>query len=132
MGRIFGVHGATIVLWPEIIKNRSKFRLARAADLPELNIKEQNIVATELNHALGRPRMPTYAVYVFVMIRRFLGSLTPKPARRFLRESMSLYRFFRGGAQMPPVPTILENVNLVSHTTRELNLDKQIAFNYRL
>ena len=29
---------------------------------------------------------------------------------------------------MPPVTTILENVNLVSHTIHELNLDKQIAF----
>ena len=67
----------------------------RTADLPELNIKEQNIVAAELNHAVGRPRMPAYAVYVFVMIRGFLGSLTPKPARRFLRELMSLYRFFQ-------------------------------------
>ena len=62
-----------------------RFFEGRTADLPELNIEEQNIVAAELNHAAGRLRMPA-------------------------------------------VTTILENVNLVSHTTRELNFDKQIAF----
>ncbi len=73
--------------------------------------------------------MPAYAVYVFVMIRGFLGSLTTKPARRFVRESMSLYGFLQsGGLRMPAVTTILENVNLVSHTTRELIFDKQIGF----
>ena len=67
--------------------------------------------------------------YVFVMIRGFLGSLTTKPARRFLRESMSLYGFLqRRGLRMPAVTTILENVNLVSHRTRELIFDKQIGF----
>ena len=69
----------------------------RTADLPELDIEEENILAAELNLGAGRPRMPAYAVYVFVMIRGFLGSLTTKPARRFVRESMSLYGFLQSG-----------------------------------
>jgi hypothetical protein len=44
----------------------------------------------------GRPRMPGYAVCVFLMICGFLASLTTKPARRFLRESMILYGFLQG------------------------------------
>ena len=105
-----------------------RFFEGRTAELPELDIEEENILAAELNLAVGRPRMPAYAVYVFVMIRGFLGSLTTKPARRFLRESMSLYGFLqRRGLRMPAVTTILENVNLVSHRTRELILDKQIG-----
>jgi IS5 family transposase len=106
-----------------------KFFEDHTADLPEMEIKEQEILADALELAVGRPRMPADAVYVFLMIRGFLGSLTTKPARRFLRESMSLYGFIeRRGLKMPAVTTILENVNLVSHATRELILSKQIAW----
>lgn len=106
-----------------------KFFESRTANLPEMNIRERNILAEELKLAVGRPRMPGYVVYVFLMIRGFLGSLTTKPARRFLRESMSLYGFLESrGLKMPGVTTILENVNLVSHATRELIFDRQIAF----
>jgi len=93
-----------------------------------MNIQDRNVLAEELKLAVGRPRLPGYAVYVFLMIRGFLGSLTTKPARRFLRESMSLYGFLQSrGLSLPGVTTILENVNLVSHATRELIFDKQIA-----
>jgi len=106
-----------------------KFFESRTASLPEINIRERNILAKELKLAVGRPRMPGYVVYVFLMIRGFLGSLTTKPARRFLRESMSLYGFLQSrGLRMPAVTTIAENVNLISNTTRELIFDKQIAF----
>ena len=74
-----------------------RFFEGRTADLAELDIEEENILAAELNLGAGRPRMPAYAVYVFVMIRGFLGSLTTKPARRFVRESMSLYGFLQSG-----------------------------------
>jgi hypothetical protein len=105
-----------------------KFFESRTDDLPAMNIRERNVLAEELNLAVGRPRMPGYAVYVFLMIRGFLGSLTSKPARRFLHESMSLYGFLQNrGLDMPAWTTILENVNLVSHATRELIFDKQIA-----
>jgi hypothetical protein len=105
-----------------------KFFESRTDDLPAMNIREQNVLADELKLATGRPRMPAYAVYVFLMIRGFLGSLTTKPARRFLRESMSVYGFLQDrGLSLPGVTTILENVNLVSLTTRELIFDKQIA-----
>ena len=105
-----------------------KFWESRTDDLPAMNIRERNVLAEELNLAVGRPRMPGYAVYVFLMIRGFLGSLTSKPARRFLRESMSLYGFLQNrGLDLPALTTILENVNLVSPATRELIFDKQIA-----
>lgn len=105
-----------------------KFFEGRTDGLPEMNIRERNVLAEELKLAAGRPRMPGYAVCVFLMIRGFLGSLTTKPARRFLREPMSLYGFLQGrGLSMPGASTILENVNLVSHATRELIFGKQIA-----
>jgi len=105
-----------------------KFFESNMDDLPEMDIKERNVLAGELRLAVGRPRMPGYAVYVFLMIRGFLGSLTSKPARRFLRESMSLYGFLQDrGLTMPATTTILENVNLISHATRELIFDKLIS-----
>jgi len=58
-----------------------KFFESRTEDLPEMNIVERHVLAEELSLAVGRPRMPGYAVYVFLMIRGFLGSLTTKPAR---------------------------------------------------
>ena len=105
-----------------------KFFESNMDDLPGMDIRERNVLAGDLQLAVGRPRMPGYAVYVFLMIRGFLGSLTSKPARRFLHESMSLYGFLQDrGLTMPALTTILENVNLVSHATRELIFDKQIA-----
>ena len=65
-----------------------KFFESRTDDLPELDIAQRSVLAEELTLAVGRPRMPGYAVYLFMMLRGFLGSLTSKPARRFLLESM--------------------------------------------
>jgi hypothetical protein len=47
-------------------------------------------------------------------LRGFLGSLSTKQSRRFLRESMSLYGWLqRRGLTMPGVSTILENLNSI-------------------
>lgn len=104
-----------------------KFFESRTHDLPELNIEERDFLVEELRLAVGRPRMCAYSVYIFLMVRGFLGSLTSKSARRFLRESMSLYGFLQNrGLALPAVTTILENVNLMSYATRELIFDRQI------
>ncbi len=106
-----------------------KFFDDRTEDLPELNIEEKELVSEELELAIGRPRMSAHTVYVFLMIRGFLGSLTSKPAHRFLYESMNLYGYLQSrNLKMPGMTTILENVNLVSHATRELIFDKHIKF----
>lgn len=106
-----------------------KFFESQTGDLPQLNVTECTILAEELELAVGRPRMSGYAVYLFLMLRGFLGSLTSKPARRFLRESMSLHAFLQcRELKMPGWTTILENVNAVSNSTRELILDKQIEY----
>ncbi|VAX32337.1 hypothetical protein MNBD_NITROSPINAE05-370 [hydrothermal vent metagenome] len=104
-----------------------KFLESHTGDLPQLDIAQRNVLAQELDLAVGRPRMSGYAVYLFLMLRGFLGSLTSKVTRRFLRESMSLHAFLQSrGLKMPAGTTLLENVNLVSLRTRELIFDKQI------
>ena len=106
-----------------------KFFESFTEDFKELNIEEREFLTEELELSTGRPRMPADAIYVFLMIRGFLGSLTSKQARRFLRESISLYGYLQErGLKMPGATTILENVNLVSHKTRELMFDKQIEY----
>ena len=104
-----------------------RFFESHTGDLPDLDIRERTIVADELTLAVGRPRMPGDAVYLFLMLRGFLGSLSSKSAQRFLRESISLHALLQERElNMPGWTTILENVNLVSLATRELILDKQI------
>lgn len=106
-----------------------KFFESQTGDLPELEITEQNISADELELDVGRPRMSAATVYLFLMLRGFLGSLSSKPAKRFLQESMSLHDFLQcRELKMPGSTTILENVNAVSSSTRDLILDKQIEY----
>lgn len=106
-----------------------KFQEGQTDDFPQVDIAERDISAEELNLAVGRTRMSGYAVYLFLMLRGFLGSLSSKPARRFLRESMSLHAFLQSRELgMPGWTTILENVNVVSGATRMLILDKQIQY----
>jgi hypothetical protein len=56
-----------------------KFFESRTADLPELNVPERELAADELSLAVGRPRMPAYTVFLFMMLRGFPGSLSSKP-----------------------------------------------------
>jgi len=107
-----------------------RFAESRTPDLPELDVAEAEVLADELEIGIGRPRMPAALVYLFVMLRGFLGgTLTSKESRRFLCESMSLYAYLESrGARMPGVTTIVENVNRVSMKTLDLIFDKQIKF----
>jgi len=105
-----------------------KFFESRTADLPDLQIEGSSAPSKKLFLGVGRPRMPAEAVYVFLMMRGFLGSLSTKQSRRFLRESMSLYGWLQSrGLTMPGVSTILDNLNVISQKTRELIFDRQIA-----
>ena len=106
-----------------------KFFESRTEEFPELCIKDGELLIEKLTLGVGRPRMPSEAVYVFLMLRGFLGSLSTKQSRRFLRESMSLYGWLQSrGLKMPGVSTILDNLNVISHKTRELIFKHQIAW----
>ena len=86
-----------------------KFLESQTDDLPEFDITEREMSAEELELAVGRTRMSGYAVYLFLMLRGFLGSLCSKPSRRFLQESMSLHAFLQHRElKMPGWTTILE------------------------
>lgn len=96
--------------------------------LPNLTVEEVEQKIESLELKTGRPRMSGELVYLFIMIRGFLGgSLASKSSSRFLCESISLYGHFQNlNLKMPAVTTILENINIVSQKTLDLILDKQI------
>jgi hypothetical protein len=116
-------------------KEKKALRLAdqrffdnQTPDHPGLEFAESEIIPAELSLQTGRPRMQPLLVFVFLMIRGFLGSVSDKHACRFITESMSLHAFTHnlGSGKMPGSSTILDNINAITLPTRELILDKQI------
>ena len=104
-----------------------QFQEGLTMSLPDLAMCENDIKDVELTLEIGRPRMPAYLVYIFLMIRGNLGSLTSKKARTFLKESISLHVFLENhGFTLPGRTTIQENVNCVSNATRNLIFDCQL------
>lgn len=88
-------------------------------------VKGDRVPVTELQ--AGRPRTPALLVFVMSMLRGFLGSLTDRPAQRFLYESVSLLCFLEDrGFKLPAPTTLIENVNQISASTQELIFKRQI------
>jgi IS5 family transposase len=106
-----------------------EFLQNQTAKLPSLDLPERDPSAEPSSLALqeGRPRMPSVAVFLYMMLRGFLGSLTSKSARRMILESISLDDYLhRHGLKRSGDTTILENVNAVSFETRNFIMDRQI------
>jgi IS5 family transposase len=99
----------------------------QTADLSGLDFIEQELRADDLELETGRPRMSAHLVFLFSMLRGFLGSLTSRQASRFLNESISLYAFLQDrNLPMPAATTALDHVNLISAQTQSLIFDRQI------
>lgn len=107
-----------------------KFYESLTSDFPGIHVEETELSIDEIEIGIGRPRMSADLVYLFIMIRGFLGgSLSSKESRRFLRESMTLYAYLENrGLKMPGTTTILENINQVSLETLNLIFDEQIKY----
>jgi len=106
-----------------------RFFESRTPDLPSVIIPEVDIAAKDLHLQVGRPRMPARVVYMFLMLRGYLGSLSDQQAVCFLHESINIYAWLiNNGVQMPGVSTIIENINAVSQETRTLIFNRQIAY----
>ena len=78
---------------------------------------------------VGRPRMPAAMVYLFIMIRGYLGGFKDKKTMMLLLESRTiencLYNF---GCSLPGFSTIIDNVNAVNLSTLDAFHDSQIQF----
>ena len=110
-----------------IRREDKKFIQAQTTELPDMHAEGSCLPAVETGLDAGRPRMPPLLVFLCLMLRGFLGSLTNKQSRRLLSESMSLHGFLHDrGMEMPGSSTMVDHVNLVSEKTLKLILDRQI------
>lgn len=111
-----------------VAKEKKKMRLRdrrwrnEQENLPGMEEVEVALEADELSLGQGgRPRMAPRVVYVFSMLRGYLGSLTSQDARDFMEESTTLNNVLEnwGVSSVPAESTLLENVNALSQDTLE-------------
>ena len=115
-------------------RNKKKERLedkrwqeARNPWLSHLPVEDEELKPEELRLEIGCPRMSAFLVYLFMMIRGYLGSIKSQTAQIFLSESITLHLLLLNrGLKMPGASTILDNVNAVSNESRQFIFDAQI------
>ncbi len=115
-------------------RNKKKERLedkrwqeARNPSLSHLPVEDEELKPEELRLEIGCPRMSAFLVYLFMMIRGYLGSIKSQTAQIFLSESITLHLLLLNrGLKMPGASTILDNVNAVSNESRQFIFDAQI------
>jgi hypothetical protein len=94
--------------------------------LPGIQLDEYTVNDFEVRLGIGRPRISAYLVFVLLMVRGKLGSVTSREAVTFMRESISLYSFLHErGFSLPAPTTILENINAVSDETYGLIFNEE-------
>ena len=97
-----------------------EFYQSQTEDLPGYKSTGEIVEAIDLELGTGRPRMPGYLVYVFLMVRGYKASVSDRQALTFIKESISLHVFLeRRGYTIPGRTTILENINAVRNPTRD-------------
>jgi IS5 family transposase len=96
--------------------------------LPGLSVEETTTRAMERVWLLeGRPRMSAEAVYVFSVLRGYLGSISDQEVRDHLLDSITLQLYLRSrNLTFPGWTTILENLNAISPETRDFILKAQL------
>jgi hypothetical protein len=120
-------------------KNKKKLRLldrqwklSQTKKLPGIfingKITFEEINAEELCLEAGCPRMDAYLVYMFMMMRGFLGGIKTGELKLFFSESKTVELLLSScnESKRPGFSTISENINAVSNDTRELIFDYQI------
>ena len=82
----------------------------------------------ELKLNKSKPRMTAQIVYLFLLIRGYLGSIKSKKAWTFIQESRTLHSFFSTqGISLPGKSTVIENLNAVSEETHQHIFDCQVV-----
>jgi len=115
-------------------KEEKKYRLEdqewnnrHTKTFPWLEVNREEIVADELDLKTGRPRMSAHLVFIFTMVRGYLGGIKSQTAKVFISESITLRLLIEGkGVKMPGSSTILELINIVSNETMQAIFDAQI------
>jgi len=75
----------------------------------------------------GRPRMLAEVVYVFSVLRGYLGSISDQDTRDRLLDSVTVHLYLGNrNLTFPGWTTLLENLNAISHETRCFILEAQL------
>lgn len=75
----------------------------------------------------GRPRMKSFLVLVFLLIRGYFGGIKSNPVKTLLAESSSLTILYHElGEKAPGLSTISENINALSNETRNYIINVQL------
>tara|TARA_Y100000031_G_scaffold89374_1_gene98343 strand:- start:308 stop:1816 length:1509 start_codon:yes stop_codon:yes gene_type:complete len=113
-----------------VARAKKKVRQAdQTLSLPGLCVAEAPACEPDrLSLQQGRPRMAPEMVYVFMVLRGYLGSICDREARDRLMDSTTVQMYLSSrGECFPGWTTILENINGVSNATRSHILDAQLA-----
>ena len=103
------------------------WKIAQNPVLPGMNTLTEKIETDKLVLQKGNHRMPPFVVFLFLIIRGYLGGIKSEVTKRFLEESITLHLFLGSyGLKMPGLSTILDNINFVSNETRQFIFDAQI------
>lgn len=105
-----------------------QYHLGKTPDLPGLACETDELFLEDLSLETGRPRMSPELVLLFTCLRGYYGSVTDQDVCDRFRDSMTLYNLFSdlNMRKMPAPTTILENINCLSRTTRDLILKCQL------
>src|SRR6201987_5999586 len=107
----------------------AQFLAGQAPDLPKLQLQLRELKLDDIELEEGRPRTEAYIVYLFLMLRGFIGGCKNQNARVMLEESITLRLWLEHlGLELPPASTLSENLNAVSNQTRALIQEAQLSY----
>src|ERR1700752_5303148 len=99
----------------------AQFLAGQTPDLPKLELQLRQLKLDDIQLEEARPRTEAYVVYVFLMLRGWVGGCKDQQARLLLEESMTLKLWLEHlGLELPPASTLSDNLNAVSNQTRAL------------
>ena len=100
---------------------------SQSALFPNVDSDDEEFWRSDLQLGVGRPRMPAVMVYIFILIRGYLGGFKDKKTIMLLLESRTLEIFFQNFEyKSPGFSTIIDNVNAINLSTLDAIHDAQI------
>ena len=107
----------------------AQFLAGQTPDLPKLELQLRQLKLDDIQLEEGRPRTEAYVVYVFLMLRGWVGGCKDQQARLLLEESMTLKLWLEHlGLELPPASTLSDNLNAVSNQTHSLIHQAQLRY----
>jgi hypothetical protein len=110
----------------------AQFLDGQTPDLPKLQVQLREVKLDDLELECGRPRTEAYVVYLFLMLRGFIGGCKDQRARLLLQESITLQLWLHHlGLELPPASTLSDHLNAVSNQTRGFIQQAQLRYAFR-